>query len=320
MLKKSVILFLILIVSAFALDRLFYFGLMHNVNLKATYVAEGKMGAEVLVEGPCEPLFTMDPAYLQAKTGKSIYNLSLNHSDYADNYLHLYLYLKNNKAPDYLLLYATPESFDIRFNTFHPYRFAPFLSDSTVRATVAEHDSEYTAWMKIPLLRYTYFGNQLTFPAIQGIKHWLSGKKDPYFKNGHQPHPSARNLANPLHFEVQLDEYGNKPEDPENKTFVSNPTREKYFGKILMLAKSKGVTVIVYESPGYSGIFETQSNRVQMLGRIQHLTERYNSVYWVFDDLPIGREKGNFICPLIMNSSASKVFMDTLAVRINKLK
>ena len=320
MLKKTVILLLVLIAFALAVDGLFRFGLSHNLNLKATYVAQGKISADVLVDGPCEPLFTIDPAYLQAKIGKKVYNLSLNHSDFADNYLHLYLYLKNNTPPEYLLLYATPESFDTRFNTFHPYRFAAFLSDSTVSATIAEHDSEYVSWMKVPLLRYTYFGNQLTFPAIQGIKHWLSDKKDPYFENGHQPHPSSRSLANPLHFEVQRDEYGNKPEDPNNKTFVSDVTREKYFGKILLLAKSKGIKVIVYESPGYSGIFETQSNRTQMLGHIQYLTEGYSSVYWVFDDLPTGKEKENFICPLIMNSPASKVFMDTLALRINKLR
>ncbi|MCX6182835.1 MAG: hypothetical protein NT150_13005 [Bacteroidetes bacterium] len=319
MLKKALISFIIIVAFAFALDRLFQFGLSHNINLKATHVSRGELLTEVLVDGPCEPLFTMDPAYLQLKTGKSFYNLSLNHSDFADNYLHLHLYLKNNPAPKYLFLFATPESFDTRFNTFHPYRFAAFLSDSTVEAVVAEHDKEYVTWMKVPLLRYTYFGNQLTFPAIQGVKHWLTNKKEPYFKNGHQAHPSSRSLANPLHF-VQLDEYGNKPEDAENKSFVWDAKREKYFRLILQAAQDKGIKVVVYESPGYAGILTTQPNRLEMLQKIKNISAEYGNPYWVFAQLPLAVEKSNFICPLIMNSAASKDFMDTLSLRINKLR
>ncbi|MFM7022917.1 MAG: hypothetical protein ACKOXB_08055 [Flavobacteriales bacterium] len=320
MLKKTIILLVLLMVVVFALDHLFYFGLSHNLNLKSTYAARGNNTADILVLGPCEPLFTVDPAYIQQKTGKTMYNLSLNHSDFADNFLHLYLYLKNNPAPEYLFLYATPESFDTRFNTFHAYRFAPFLSDSTIRAVVAEQAPDYVSWMNLPLLRYAYFNQQLTFPALQGIKHWTENKKAPYFTDGHQPHPSSRSLDNPLHFEVQLDEYGNRPEDPTYKKFEFSSKREKYFGKIIQLASSKGVKVIVYESPGYSGIFKTQSNRKEMLDQIRYDAEGYRSTYWIFDQLPLGDKKVNFICPLIMNSEASRVFMDTLSLRINKLR
>ncbi len=320
MLKKTLILILIVVVAGFAVDRFFHFGLLHNLNLKATYVTEGKIATNVLVDGPCEPLFTIDPAYLQPKIGKTVYNLSLNHSDFADNFLHIHLYLKNNSAPQYLFLYATPESFDTRFNTFHPYRFAAYLEDSIVASTIADNDSVYAAWMKLPLLRYTYFGSQLTFPAFQGWKHWMENKETPYFVNGHQPHPSARSLENPLHFEVQLDEYGNKPEDASNKSFVWDKKREKYFRKILQIAQSKRIKVVVYESPGYSGILKTQANRKEVLQKIKNTAEEYQVPYWVFDSLPTGDKKINFICPLIMNSSASKEFMDTLALRINKLR
>lgn len=320
MIKKTIILFLLLISTVYALDLLFHFGLSHNLNLKATYVTQGNKQNQVLVEGPCEPLFTMDPAYLQPKTGKKIYNLSLNHSDYADNYLHIYLYMKNNPAPEYLLLYATPESFDLRFNTFHPYRFVSFLSDSAVQSTIQDNDEDYASIMHIPLLRYSYFGSQLIFPALQGIKHWTGGKKEPYFVNGHQPHKSRGKEAGSLIFDVQLDEYGNRPEDATNKVFVWDINREKYFRKILDLAQKNGTKTIVYESPGYTEIFATQVNRKEVLQKIQTIAHEYKAPYWVFDHLPIGVEKENFICPLIMNSAASKQFMDTLAVRINKLQ
>ena len=327
MLKKLTILLLLVMAAVFALDHLLYFGLSHNLNLKASYVGQGKVRAEALVLGPCEPLFTIDPDYLEKKLSCPVYNLSLNHSDFADNYLHFYLFLKSNPAPKMLLLYVTPESFDLRFNTFHAYRFAPFLADSIVSATIGELDSNYAPWIRLPLLRYTYFGRMLLFPALQGLKHWNSGKQKPYLSKGYEQHrPAVSPFFDParksdsLLFDVQLDEFGNTPEDAADKTFIWNATREKYFVKIMDLARTKGVQVIVYESPGFSGILRTQRNRLAFLQKIDSLCNSKGSAYWCFDHLATCGARANFISPLMMKSAASQNFMDTLSLRINKLK
>ena len=121
-LKMRVKIFLfvaVLLASMWGLDVLYTFALLHNQNLKLTSVATHPRNAELLIHGPCEPLWMVSPELIDPHTGISSYNLALSHSDFADNYLHLYLYLKQNHAPEYLFLFVTPESFDVRFNTLN---------------------------------------------------------------------------------------------------------------------------------------------------------------------------------------------------------
>lgn len=321
---KNKIFILIISLLAFVLlfNGLYRFALLNNVNLKSSYVSKHKIDADVLFHGPCEALFTINPSYLETKWNKKIYNLSLDHSDFADNYLHLYLYLKNNKVPEYLFIYVTPESFDLHYNTFHTYRFLPFMSDSTVEAVVNECDTNYTSWSRLPLLKYTYFGKRLNFLAFQGIKHFITGRDTAYFKDGYEAHNH-----NPLRYldgEISNDSlvFGKLPSSntyPLGVSFTSNKLREKYFAKLLELATSKGIKVIAYESPSYLPIVETQPNRIDFLQMARHIADDYDVPYWIFDDTEISNNITNFVSPQIMNSKASEQFMDILYERIKEI-
>jgi hypothetical protein len=321
MIKKIVILSISLLLFVAMVNSLFRISLEHNVNLKSAYVQRQKIDADVLFHGPCEPLFTIDPAYLEAKWKKKIYNLSLDHSEFADNYLHLYLYLKNNKAPEYLYLYVTPESFDLNYNTFHTYRFIPFMDDSLVAAVVNECDTNYAVWSNIPLLKYTYFGNRLNFLALQGFKHLVSGRDSAYFANGYEAHKH-----NPLRYldgEIPNDSllWGNLPSANKYKLGVSfkwNARRAKYLEKILELATSKGIKVVVYESPTYSPIVETQPDRLDFIQKTRHILHKFDLKYWICDAPEISEHQENFVSPQIMNSKASQRFMDILYERIKE--
>ena len=76
----------------------------------------------------------------------------------------------------------TPESFDRRFNAFHTYRFAPYLGDSVVDSVVHELDPKYYAKSRFPFMRFAFYNSYKTFDALQGLKHYLKGKKTPISK------------------------------------------------------------------------------------------------------------------------------------------
>jgi hypothetical protein len=319
--KKAAILSLLLLFFALLFNSVYRISLEHNVNLKASYIQRQRIDAEVLFHGPCEPLFTINPAYLESKWNKKVYNLSLDHSDFADNYLHLYLYLKSNKVPEYLFLYVTPESFDLHYNTFHTYRFIPFMNDSLVEATVNDCDSNYAEWSNLPLLKYTYFGNRLNLLALQGFKHLVSGRDSAYFVNGYEDHKQ-----NPLTFmdgEIPNDSllWGNLPSAnkyPLGVSFTWNENRARYFAKVLDLATSKGIKTILYESPSYLAVVETQPDRLDFLLKTRKIAHKYDVPYWIFDDTEISDLHQNFVSPQIMNSKASVQFMDILYERIKE--
>jgi hypothetical protein len=96
--KIGIIVFMVFIVLIF-LDKIYTFGLRHNQNIKIVNTSLHPKNAEILAHGPCEPLWMICPAMLDSLTNVPSYNLALSHSDFADNYLHLYFYLKKNRAP-----------------------------------------------------------------------------------------------------------------------------------------------------------------------------------------------------------------------------
>lgn len=306
------------------------FLIRENKNIKLSYAVQGGLAPEILFHGPCEPLFTISPSYLDSITGIKSYNYALKHTDFADNYLHLYLYLKHNTPPKQLYLYVTPESFDLRFNTFHTFRFAAWLSDSLVNEVVKEMDPDYHSYSFLPFVKYAYYNSYKTFDAIQGFKHWLTHSKTPYFTDGHVPHE-------PTIYALEQDGFiapteltfanGNQVTRQENgkmfyeiydsaQVFTWNETREKYLRKIISLAQEKGVEVILYESTPYLGSIINQPNRQLFLKRTRQIGREYGVNYLLYDALPLGKNKLNFVCPLILGEEGGKKFMDELAKTI----
>jgi len=298
---KWLLFFISLAVFLFALEKAFDLGIKQNLNQKASYVNTHKINAQLLVLGPCEPLWMVSPEILTKKTGLTSYNLANSHSDFADNYLHLQLYLQNNEVPKYLLLFVTPESFDTAYNTFHSYRFAPFLDQEEVKETVSECDPAYYSWGKVPFLKYGYYSHETFFRALQGWKHYLSGKEKPYYADGFEP-PAKIVWDN--HHENLKKAY------PKGYSFTWSALREKYLKKILALCREKNIEVILYESPILKEITAYQVNRALYLERIQAISG--DRPYVKFDGLDWAKDRKYFISPMVTTLEGSYLFSDTL--------
>jgi len=134
--------FLLAILILLLLQKSIIFFLDQNMNIKLAYLAESEEEYETVILGPCEALWAVNPTYFDEIANTTSYNLSLTHSDFEDNLLHLHLYLEQKPAPKYLLYYVTPESMDTYWNTFNTYRFSNFLDDDFVAEVVAEKDPD----------------------------------------------------------------------------------------------------------------------------------------------------------------------------------
>jgi hypothetical protein len=329
--KKFVYALLTVLVISVGLEKAWDFLIKENKNIKLAYAVQGGLDNELLIHGPCEPLFTISPTYLDSITGIKSYNYALRHTDFADNYLHLYLYLKHNKAPKQMYLYVTPESFDLRFNTFHTFRFAAWLGDSLVSEVVQEMDADYYQYSWIPFIKYAYYNTYKTFDALQGFKHWMASSKNPYFEDGHVPHGpteysnekdneqsgyiAPKNLTYANGNEVEKLEKGATYYEIYDsiQTFVWDPTRERYLRRIIQLAQQNGVEVFLYESTPYLGSIENQPNREEFVARTSEIAKEFNVEYLLFDSLEVGKSKVNFVCPLILGEEAGKLFMQEFA-------
>jgi hypothetical protein len=294
----------------FVLQFLFRFGIKHNLNIKASYVASHKIDATILVLGPCEPLWMVAPDIITKKTKLSCYNLANSHSDFADNYLHLHLYLQNNKVPEYLLLFVTPESFDLNYNTFYSYRFSSFLNDTVVANTVKECDKDFYNWAKVPFMQYVYYSHQTFFNALQGWKHYITKKALPYYADGFEP-PAKIVWDN--HYENLKKKY------PKGYSFTLDSLREKYLYKILSLCKENHIKVLLYESPILKETRENQPNREDFIKQINLVAKTMDFSFVSFQNLPMAADKKQYISPMVTTLQGSYLFSDTLGGYLNSL-
>ncbi len=288
-------------------SRLYDFALKQNCNLKAAYVQKAKINASILIHGPCEPLWFISPTILDKQTGLKSYNLALSHSDFADNYLHLYFYLKNNTPPNYLLLFVTPESMDENYNTFNTYRFAEFVGDDVVDTVLSECDSSYYFWTKIPFMKYGYYSNKINFDALQGLKHYFTHRTIPHFADGYEP-PLQIKWDNHLEEFIQL--------YPKGYNFKWSKLREKYLRKTIALAQQKGTKVLLFESPVLKEAIQYQPNRNEIIKKIKALAAEYSITYKQFDNLKIAESRENFMSALSLNLNGSRIFAEEFGMYI----
>lgn len=308
---KIIVSLLIIWFSLVGLSHVYDFALDKNCNIKASYIQNTKIDADVLIHGPCEPLWMIYPKLLDMNSGLRSYNLALAHSDFADNYLHLYLYLKNNKAPKIMFLFVTPESVDSKkYNTFHTYRFAPYVGDPVVDSVLQENDSAYFRWTKIPFMKYAYYGNNVNFDVIQGLKHYFTHKTIPRFADGYEP-PFYRVWDN--HFEEFMKLY------PQGYLFDWDPLREKYLRKTIELSHQHGIRIILYESPVLQESLDFQSNRDEVVNRIRGVASEYGVQYVQFQDMEMAKSRKYYTSPLNTSIEGARIFTDSLGKYIKNV-
>lgn len=307
------------------------FGIKHNNNIKLSSGLMTTQNFDLLFHGPCEPLFTINPSEIYKLTGISTLNIAQRHTDFADNFLQLYLYLKNNSEVKSIWLYVTPESFDKRFNTFHTYRYAPYLNDSTVASVVATVDPNYSRWTWIPMMKYAYYNRYKNWEAIQGVFHALKHDTIPYYQDGYLPHEETYFTSGDLGYvEPQQFVFNNFVPSSEvdnhlfyelyedDEVFVWDDDRAIYLQKIIDLCKQNSIHLVLYESPAYYESIKDQKNRGAFLNKINAIAKNNQIKFIQFQDSSIDKEQKNFVCPLILSPQGTNKFMPVLSDSIKK--
>lgn len=308
----------------FALQALVGFGLKHNSNFKISYIQSHPINADLLAHGSCEIETTLDPTVIEKYLPYKTYNLALNHSDFADNYIHLYEYLKHQPAPKLALLYAIPESFDSSVtNTFNTYRFVYLVKDPVVKEVVAEMDPAYSRFSWLPFMNYSYYSNFVFYKALDGWLQFLSGNKTSRWPNGFNAPVFSNQRPS-----VKVDK-----EDRTPIFFHWSKSREKYFIKTIELLKAHGTKVLVYHSPIYFEALELQNNRHFAINKIDSICSAYNIPFLQFDSLPMRFDRKNYYNTInptiptynttlagnsIFNNYFGRLLQDTLPAILNE--
>ena len=204
------------------LAQIFTFGIQNNRNFKISFIRTNPINAELLIHGTCQSELSIDPSILQKNLHLKAYNLSTNHSNYAENYLFLREYLKYQKKPKAVLLYASPDSFaENGTNIFNSFRFSALMQDEVVKSTIKDFDANYVQTSKIPFLQYSYYSNFLFYSSLSGYLDIIARRRIPLYANG---------FVQPSFSWMQKECF--KESGPATGIFIWSPLMEKYFLKI----------------------------------------------------------------------------------------
>jgi hypothetical protein len=311
MLKKTGISLILLILLLWGMEKGYDYFLLHNPNLKSSYVITHQINADVLFLGPCETLWMMDPALFQKYTGLTAYNLATVHASFAENEVMLELYLKKNKTPKYIFLYVTGESVDGGYNVFNTYNFSHLLSDTSVVRIVKQEDPGYFKWTSLPFLKYAYYNDYVNFNVLQGLKHSLQGRQIAYFGNGYVP-------PHGISWDGRLEQF--EQAWPKGRSFCWNPKEEKALQELISRCKSHCQQLILYESPMINEVKPYLKNREEIRQKITTLAGQNQVPYWVFDTMKIADSRKYFFSILNTNDQGSAIFNKTFADYFNTVR
>jgi hypothetical protein len=285
------------------LENVVHIGLMHNKDFKIAYLTRHTIGAELLIHGPCEAEWAIDPVVLEKYIPYHSFNLAQNHSDFADNYLFLRTYIKHQPKPKAVLLYVTPESFDsVVANTFNTYRYAAFLKDAEVSNVVEEMDSAYFKASKFPFIGYSYYSNFIFYKAANGLFHMLAGKDTPIWPSGYTAPSHSYNHA--------IENY--RDLNPRKGYFLWSHKRERYFLKLIEFLKKEDIKLIIYESPVYYEALPLQYNRAERVKRIDSICSSHGISYFQFDTLAMKYDKRNYFSTYNTTLAGNHIFNNFL--------
>ncbi len=309
MIKKAVILILSLVLLLWGMEKGYDFFMKRNVNLKSSFVSNHRIDAKVLFLGPCQTLWMMEPDTFQKYTGLKAYNLATVHANFAESKVMLWLYLRVNKAPQYLFLYVSGESVDGSFTVFNTYNFPQFMDEPWIRDVIKEQDPAFYRYSFIPFMKYAYYNEFVNFNLVQGVKHTLAGKEIPYFANGYvHPHDVV--------WDGRLERF--KAENPQGRTFKWKPEEIKNLKDLVNMAKKNNIRLVLYESPMLNEVKPFLANRDEIKNKISSFAEENFVDYWVFDTMKISNSRTCFFSILNTNDKGSAIFNKVFAEYFNQ--
>ncbi|MBI1837808.1 MAG: hypothetical protein HYR91_11155 [Flavobacteriia bacterium] len=296
--RKTIVSLLIVFTLLFAIEKAYDLFLLRNTELKNSFVANHSINAAILIHGTCVPYTMLIPDSIKAQTGLKTYNLADYHSDYAENYLSLYLYLKKNKNPKYLFLYASPECFDETYNEFNSLRYSYFMDDKLVNEVIKDMNPNYYKWTFIPFFKYTFDNKQIHYKAFIGLNKIRTKNMETTYPTGYYPAYDVKNNKY-IHF---------KSAYPKGHCFKWSKKRAFYLKKIIELAQKRNFRIILYESPILHSYAKQQRKRIEIIQKIKSFAKHNKIDFITFDTLAICSNKSNFITTVALTNEASEKF------------
>ncbi len=304
------IVFLALVFAVLAvLGKIFDHAAKRDLREKARWViAKRGESYDFAIMGASRSYVGIDIPTLETNLGKKGVNLSLDGTTFPEQYLALKLFLAHNHIKQ-LILDVNAAGFDnsaFKF-PFRAYEYLPDISDPVVFENLRDNfGCRAFAWKYIPFFKNAEFNSKIGVIQCYTL-----------FKSRFDPRAKA----------AEFDKYGTRLINLnftekvalEDTTWNVDALPRKYFFRLLELAKTNNIDVVLIAAPEYHPSLSKQLNWKEIMAIYESAATSNGLPFLRFDGEGLSRDRSNFFNRNHLNKKGAIKFSALLASRLAEL-
>lgn len=306
---------LLLFVILSSLAHLFDHAAKKDLREKARWMIDKQNEAyDFAILGSSRSYMGVDIFTIEKLLGQKGINLSLEGATYPEEYLALKLFLSRNRI-NHLILDLNLIDFDHSdLNTpFHAYHYLPDIANKDVFDTLNDNfGMRAYLWKYVPFFKNAEFNTKLGYLQFYIWAKMQRGNKvfkAEFDEKGSRILPGGK-----------LPNFEEESSDDWRRTASAswNPLRQKYFLKILKLAKERGITVTLVAMPEYNPGKKRWQSHDEIIAFYEAIVRSNQLSILRFDQDGMFSDKSFFLDKAHLNRKGALIFSEKLAVRLQK--
>lgn len=272
-----------------------------------TEIFSGKANADLIVNGNSRARNQIDPRILDSLLLINSYNIGQNGSGFGIQRLMYKLYRKYNRKPDYILHVVDNGTFEFDGGLYERIKFAPYLNDSLVQATVMDLEGFDKLDQNIPFFKYSGFPVQI----INGISSFLGLKrasKQELYKGFPKPYPEWNDVI----FESFKEEFPNGTSLPVDNRLLRS------MNEYIDQCKREGIDVVLVYPPTYYEAVPYFLNDNEVREAMTSLSKENNLLLLDYSTDSLSLSKEYFVDYVHLNKKGTDIFTRKISEALKK--
>lgn len=269
-------------------------------------VMNGRVHADVLVNGSSRALSHYDPRIIENVTGLKAFNIGMNASQIDWQLVMLRNFLKHNSKPRIVLQNLDLFSLETthKGRIYDPGLYVPYLYEDAIYKPLLKLDPDVWKWKYIPL--YGYSVADMRFTWITGVLGCFGVyEREDYFL-GFNPREGTW-TEDFAHYKASASHGVIANIDPAGVSSLIDLVRT---------CRASGSDMILVYSPEYYEMQQLEKNRFEIFGRFKDLADRLGVAMWDYSASDICHKQELFENSQHLNARGAAVFSEDVASRL----
>lgn len=269
-------------------------------------IFQGKINADIIVQGSSRSLVQFDPAIIEQNTGLTCFNLGTSGGRFLMQKAKWDSYILYNKPPKILIQNVDIMVMRKEWFIFNKAQYLPFLDQPSIASNLEDIDNRIWFEKNIPLYKYRGFRHVVS-KGLRSYFNLIPHTRDNYY-NGF--------ISVKKSWNHDFDSFKAKNNE------VIHSKEDIRFGysfleKLMHECKERNIKLILVHAPLYSELLQIVPQKGMIDSLFNKLANKYGMVYWDYTNLPIYNSKNYFYNSTHLNSVGARIFSEQFSNDLN---